>query len=161
MASRGKVWVRRGASTAALFVSWVFLSGMIDFWHLGFGLVASLAIALLLDNPEGKPWPVFRLVPFAIWLIAGIIRANLRVARLVLTPNSLPRSSVVRIQPPFRDPRSITALGCAITLTPGTLTLDAGENGLLIHALDPLSAKEVQDGEVVRRVGQTFGGTES
>ena len=49
---------------------------------------------------------------------------------------------------------SVAILGNAITLTPGTVTIDVHENRLLVHCLTSNSAQGLRSGEAERRVAR-------
>jgi multicomponent K+:H+ antiporter subunit E len=70
-------------------------------------------------------------------VLADIVVANLRVARLVLGPRSALRPRFVRIPLDITHPRGVNLLAAIITLTPGTVSADLGEDRrtLLVHGL--------------------------
>jgi multicomponent Na+:H+ antiporter subunit E len=129
-----------------LFGVWLLLSGKFDALHAGAGTVAALAIAAASFpwKRREKPLPLLRLLAFLPWELRQIVQSNLHVARVVLSP-SLPVSPLlIRRAPRAQSGRALTLLGCAITLTPGTLTIDMGEDQMIVHALDDTSAAGVE-----------------
>jgi hypothetical protein len=52
--------------------------------------------------------------------------------------------------------RALTASGCSTTLTPGTLTIDVGEDEIFVHALDAVSAQDVREGVIARRLAASL-----
>jgi multicomponent Na+:H+ antiporter subunit E len=50
----------------------------------------------------------------------------------------------------------VTALANSITLTPGTITLDVDGRDLIVHALTPVSAEEIET-VFGARVARAFG----
>jgi len=99
-----------------------------------------------------RPRRLLRLLPFWGWLGKELIRSNLQVARIVLSP-SLPISpTLVTLQALPQDDLGQAILGNAITLTPGTLTIDDHEGQLLVHCLTSDVADELAAGEMNRRV---------
>jgi len=75
---------------------------------------------------------------FALFYAREIIRANVRVAIDVLTPQVLARPDLVEVDldPDLTD-LQLTVLANLITFTPGTLSLDVSEDRkvLLVHAM--------------------------
>jgi multicomponent K+:H+ antiporter subunit E len=69
---------------------------------------------------------------------ADMLRANLSVARRVLSPRLRLNSAFVAVPLRARDPFTLTLLTSMITLTPGTLSaqLTDDHTQLLVHALD-------------------------
>lgn len=132
---------------------WYLLSGKFDALHFGAGVVTALIIAATYRQVEdGATWKVGRFIAYVPWLIWQIVRSNLRVARLVLTPRLPVAPAFIRLSPRVRGARALTLLGCSITLTPGTLTIDVDDHEIFVHALDGASAQEVRDRVIERRV---------
>jgi len=78
-----------------------------------------------------------RLPRFTLFFLRELVRANLRVAREVLTPGFSMQAGVVAVPTRTRDDLETVLLANAITLTPGTLTLevDPETRTLFVHAL--------------------------
>ena len=133
-----------------LFVVWLLLSGHYDFSEahrsetlllmgLGIGscaLVAYIAMRMDVADHEGVPidWGG-RFLLYLPWLLQEILVANLRVAKIILSP-SLPISPIMVV---FGSTQK-TDLGRvlyanSITLTPGTITTGVEGDQLEIHAL--------------------------
>lgn len=70
-------------------------------------------------------------------LTIDIVKANLRVAKTVLSPRLALRPAVVSVPLDLRSENSITLLSNLITLTPGTLSLDVSSDRsiLFVHVL--------------------------
>ncbi len=78
-------------------------------------------------------------VPVFLW---EMIRANLQIARVVLHPGLPIRPRLLRARTRLASDGGKTILANAITLTPGTLTVDVDDEGLLIHCVAPSAAEE-------------------
>lgn len=109
-------------------------------------VAAGFAIALtqwFLVTPQGNAAPQWRTIPalillwfqFVAILIREILLANLQVARIVLSikPNIAPQLNHYTTQ--LKKPSLLTVFSTAITLTPGTMTVDIQDSTLLIHCL--------------------------
>jgi len=105
------------------------------------GVGAALATALVFggtfaEHPGRLADPVrwFWLICYIPVFVYACIKANLQVVYLVLHPAMPIKPGIVKVHTKLRSQTGITALANSITLTPGTLTVDANENGeLYIH----------------------------
>ncbi len=95
---------------------------------------------------------VTALVPFWGWLGWELIKSNIEVAKIVLSPRLPISPTLIRISATTRDPVLQAILGNSITLTPGTVTVDDHEGDLLVHCLTKQGAEAIQAGEMDRRV---------
>jgi multicomponent Na+:H+ antiporter subunit E len=155
--------MRIPALVATLFVFWLLLSGVYTPFLLATGLGASIAVALLawrmeVADREGHPihltlgalvyWP---------WLIKEIAVSGWRVAKIILKP-SLPISpTLVRFRPSQKSAVGLVTHANSITLTPGTITVVAGHDEFLVHALTREGAQAVVESEMDRRVSRLEG----
>jgi len=125
----------------SMFGLWLLLSGHYEALILAFGAISSLLVTYVawrMDREDQYAFPLIfnpRLVLYWAWLVREILKANVNVARIILTP-SLPISPIMV---PFRAcmkcdlARMIYAN--SITLTPGTITTGTDGDILRIHAL--------------------------
>jgi multicomponent Na+:H+ antiporter subunit E len=141
-----------------LSATWYALSGKFDLLHFGTGVVVALVIAMqsrsVDDGTRFRPIQFLMLVP---WLIGQIVLSNLRVARSVLNPRLPIAPALVRMPPQVAGDRPLVLLGISTTLTPGTLTVDVGDDEMLVHALDQHSVDGLHHGAMARRVARVFG----
>ncbi|CAN5786485.1 Na+/H+ antiporter subunit E [soil metagenome] len=143
--------------TAILTGVWYLLSGRFDLLHFGTGVAAAFLISLtVLPNADSTSFRLGRFLLYVPWLIGQIVISNLRVARLVLSRNAAIAPAFIAQRPDVVGPRALTMLGCSITLTPGTLTIDVGEEEIFVHALDVASADDVRENVMSRRVLKVF-----
>ena len=130
-------------------VLWLLLSGHWDAVHVGLGAAAA-ALVTWLNRGEEDVTALARTLPrlawYVPWLLREIVRANLAVMRIVLDPRLPIDPVVVRVRAPLRGALAVTTLANSITLTPGTITLDAEDGELTVHALDPGSAVGIEAG---------------
>jgi multicomponent Na+:H+ antiporter subunit E len=94
-------------------------------------------------------------VRFLPWLLYEIVVANVHLVYLVCRPQRL-RPQVVRFRTELRGDVARVFLGNAITLTPGTITLDIVGDEFIVHAVSDQSAASLQSGEMERRIGQAL-----
>jgi multicomponent Na+:H+ antiporter subunit E len=88
-------------------------------------------------------WPLRIVRSLAIFLVE-LIKANLRVAIEVLTPGFSMTAGIIRVPTRTRSALEAVALANAISLTPGTLTLEVDEENhvLYVHGLYVTSRSE-------------------
>lgn len=144
--------------TVLLIAAWVLWSGMFKPLLLGLGAFScALAgyIAVRMGYFESRVFALrfnLRVFTFWGWLLKEIVLSSLQVARIVLARKLQVSTQVVSIDASQLTPVDQAILGNSITLTPGTLTLDASDGRLLVHALTAEGAQALRDGEMLRRV---------
>ncbi|WIV66197.1 monovalent cation/H+ antiporter subunit E [Natrialbaceae archaeon AArc-T1-2] len=94
-------------------------------------------------------------VPYLLWEIA---KANVLFAYVVLHPSMPIDPGMDRVDAAVSDGLSVTTFANSITLTPGTLTVDAIGNHLLVHSLTPGARDDLVDGVHERAVRYLFYG---
>ncbi len=126
-----------------LFVLWLLLTGSSDPAEWVAGLMVSLVVTLI-SRPHLSIFNGLRLTPSAlpafitylgVFMIA-LIRANLDMARRVLSPALPLRPALVQVRTQLQSPIGRLILANSITLTPGTLTVDVVNDTLTIHWVD-------------------------
>lgn len=144
-------------TTILLALFWALLSGEFDAFHLSLGILASAGVAAVAIRATAfPPFPVVRFLVYVPWLLWQVLVSNLRVARLALSPRPALAPRMIDLPPGVRGDVPLTVLGCSITLTPGTVTVDADDRLLRVHALDEASAREIEDALMARRVRGLF-----
>jgi multicomponent K+:H+ antiporter subunit E len=127
--------------SVSLGVFWLWLNNTFDAGQVVLAALLGIALPLLTSRfwPERgdvrRPW---LLLPFAAVVLADILKANIRVARAVLGPVSGLRPGFVRVPLQLRSSMGKTVLANAVSLTPGTLSVDVSADGqeLVVHYLD-------------------------
>jgi multicomponent Na+:H+ antiporter subunit E len=143
--------------SAILFGLWLLLTGTFAPFYVTVGALTALAVAANLSKWDDSTR--FRLLPFLgflPWLAWQVIRSNLRIARIVLSPGMPIRPVFIVQSPGVAGDRAVTTLGAGITLTPGTLTVDASDEEIFVHALDTESANDVKSGVMAQHVARAF-----
>jgi len=142
--------------TLALF--WLLLSGHYTPLLLALGglsvaitLVISVRMGLTGDAGDGRRSPL-AYPGFFLWLAGEIVRSNLDVVRRILDPRMPVCRRVVRVDVTGFDAGARTLLANAITLTPGTVSIEIEGDEIVVHALSDVAAEGVLDGEMARRV---------
>ena len=148
----------------AMFIFWILLSGEFTFILITSGVVASLIVAYLshdifvgkadLKTETGR---VFKFIVYIPWLLWEIILANVEIAYLVLNPKPLVDPQIVRFKNDLKTDLGIVTLAHSITLTPGTVTVEANREEFIIHAIWQKSAEGIIGGEMQRKVKKIEG----
>lgn len=123
-----------------LLILWTIFVGRFDGQELFAGAIVSAFVAFLAAG-SGKltcracfsPRRLLFLFGFLLYLTAAIFKANLQMAAIVSRPKLSIRPGIVRIKTRLQSPIGRLILANAITLTPGTLTVDAQGEDLFIH----------------------------
>ena len=105
------------------------------------GIFAALLVVLIMrDNiPESftawiNPVRLFWFVVYAGVFVFYVIRANFDVAYRIVHPAMPIHPGIVKVKTTLKTRSGIAMLSNAIALTPGTLTVNAAENGdLYVH----------------------------
>lgn len=79
-----------------------------------------------------EPKRYFWALAYAFVLAAYIVKANLEVAYRVLRPTLTIRPGIVKLKTRLSHPSARTVLSNSITLTPGTLTVDIHDDGVMM-----------------------------
>ena len=146
--------IRTIVMSAWLFFTWLLWSGHSEPLLLAFGGL-SVAVAILLArrmdliDEESEPYHLgLRPLLYIPWLLWEIAKANLHVARVILTPGLPIRPRLLRIRARQQTDLGRVFFANSITLTPGTVTLDVRDKTLLVHALTQHSAEGLVNGNM-------------
>ena len=128
--------------SASLFIFWLILSGDDHPFAMALGFVISICIVWmnhkLIFDDHGRKLSfkkVGHLFVFIFVLIKEIWIANIDVAKLVLSRELKIEPSFFVLKHPLHSNNLKVLYANAITLTPGTLTVDLDEDTFLVHAL--------------------------
>ena len=138
--------------SAWLVFTWLLWSGhseplLLAFGALSVGIAVLLALRMDLIDAESEPYHLgLRPLLYIPWLLWEIAKANLHVARVILTPSLPIRPRLLRIRARQETDLGRVIFANSITLTPGTVTLDVRDQTLLVHALTRHSADGLLNG---------------
>lgn len=141
-----KTWLLLSIS---LFGLWLLLTSSVSPDELITG--ALVAVVAAIATPRLAAFSGFRLVPTApiamvryqFNFIIALIKANLDMARRVLSPSLPLKPAVVEIRTTLESDLGKLLLANSITLTPGTLTVDVCDDRMLIHWVDSLPGEDI------------------
>lgn len=126
-----------------LLIFWFILSFRIDLTIAIIGCIVSTMIVLfnydLVFNNTETTKLTFRMIGKFFVLLAvlifNIVKSNIEVARIVLSRKMPIDPGFVTIKNPLKKELNQALFGNAITLTPGTLTVDMNDEEIVIHGL--------------------------
>lgn len=110
------------------------------------------------------PSSVFRTARFAVYvpyLVFEIVKANLLISLVILRPSMPINPKMTRVNARVRSGLPLLALANSITLTPGTLTVRATDQRLLVHTLIDDAREDLFDGGLERAIRFVFHGRAS
>lgn len=150
-------------SFVSLFSLWGLLSGYFKLNLVVLGVlscifVTFISIRLKIYNSKHQRLHLNLRLPLYIpWLLKEIIISNLHVARCILIDNKAIKPQLVNIQPSQETNVGVAVLANSITLTPGTISIDIDQSGILVHALTNHTAKGILDGDINKQVSKLEG----
>ena len=135
-----------------LLITWVILSGLLDEFHIGLGilscfLVTWLSSGLLFNDRSlsfhSRLRQAFRLFFYLSWLLWQIVLANIHVLRISFSTRVRERiqPQLVRFRSGLKSDFEKYVLAQSITLTPGTVTLKIDDDVFLVHAISDVAAE--------------------
>ena len=163
MRGRAEILAPAAALAGSLFAFWLMLSGIYTPFLVAAGLVSALAVTAVawrmeVADREGHPvhlavaalayWP---------WLAREIARSGWQVARIIVDPRLPISPALVRFRPSQKSAIGLVTHANSITLTPGTITVDAEHDEFLVHALTAEAAAGLAGSEMDRRVSRLEG----
>lgn len=126
-----------------LLVLWILFTASFATQELLTGIVVSAVIAVFSVSVFTcctlkilYPKNIFYIFVFIFTFIFELVKSNIDVARRVLTPSLPINPGIVKFKTNLKSKFSRMVLANAITLTPGTLSIDIIEDTLYIHWID-------------------------
>ena len=149
---------------AILFALWVVLS-----WHftpllISFGvLTCTLAVwvAVRMGTLDRESVPVHLLrgaATYLPWLVWEILKSNVRVARIILSPRLRVDPSIVHFRASQRTDLGRFIYANSITLTPGTVTTGIVGDDFEVHAIVQAEIDGSEENDMNQRVAALEGG---
>ena len=141
----------------ALALFWLLLSGYTAPFLLAAGVGSALAVVWFsrrmgVVDHEGHPVHLGRgAILYWPWLLKEIAKSAWSVSRIIVHPKLPISPTLVRFRPSQRSEVGLVLHAQSITLTPGTITIEAGPNEFLVHGLTREGALGVVDSEMDRR----------
>ena len=121
-----------------LFLVWVGLTNSLDIQELIVGAVVAFVVAKFFTKDEelNLKNTILKYIKFAPIFIKSLIKSNIEVAKIVLSPNLPINTGIVKLKTSLKTNHDKLLLANAITLTPGTITIELDRDDLYIHVLN-------------------------
>lgn len=143
-----------------LFCTWIVLSGFFTPLFIVLGALSCFLAVFISVRTRLKNEQRFNALPLILsfpvyicYLLKEIIISGIDVTRKMwqIEPEISP--AVAWIPTSFRDDMRLTIYGNSITLTPGTMTMEVTDEGLLhIHALNAEGIESLRSGDMAAKV---------
>lgn len=149
-----------GGVLLLLSLLWLGNSGFYTPLLLSFGAVSVVFVVWLVHrmdivDQESHPFHLSRGLPgYYLWLMKKIVEANIEVVSCVWRGNHSISPCQEQLPCELHSDISRVIYANSITLTPGTVAMDLGENGILIHSLTASARDELLEGEMQRRIAK-------
>ena len=148
-----------------MFVTWLVLSGKFSAMFIGFGVFSSALVAFFFHDLLFPSFSIghirifFKFTAYIPWIILEIIKANFHLLFIVFSPRmkELIDPHIITFKTNLKSDLAITTLANSITLTPGTITVNATRDGLFrVHAIDKPSA-DALPGAMLEKTADIYG----
>jgi multicomponent Na+:H+ antiporter subunit E len=151
--------------SAFVFLSlfWLSMSGYFTPFLLAAGAGSALAVtwfARRMDLIDHEGFPIqlgARAAVYWVWLLKEIAKSAWDVTKIVLHPRMPISPTLVRFRPSQKTAAGLVVHANSITLTPGTITLEASADEFLVHALTRGGAAGAAAGDMDARVTRCEG----
>jgi len=144
-----------------LFLLWLILNGTVTLEIVLVGIAISALVTLVTMRLTGfdmrREVVFLRAIPwFVAWfclLLVEIFKANITMIRIILNPGIAVRQMLVAMDSGLKTEVARAMLSNSITLTPGTITVESKEDGVMVvHCLSWEMLEGIQDGRLMRMI---------
>jgi len=150
-----------GSLFVTLVILWLLLSGHYTSLLLSLGLLSILLVTLISLRMNliayRQPETFFRFmkyIPYGFWLVIEILKSNIDVCKRILNPNLPISPRWVTIKSSQFSEFGKIVYANSITLTPGTISIDVGEDNIDVHALSESGVEGLMTGDMDKRISQ-------
>ena len=126
--------------SVSLFLFWIILNASLAPDVLVIGVAVALVITFLFRDGlalfselRTTPRAIGTAVLYLFHFIRELVRANLRLAKIVLSPDLPINPGIVKVRTRLKSRMGRLLLANSITLTPGTLTVELDGEWLYVH----------------------------
>ncbi|MGF1500299.1 MAG: Na+/H+ antiporter subunit E [Paracoccaceae bacterium] len=126
-----------------LYAFWLLMSGNYQLWLVLSGFLMSLGVVWFsmrtgVSDREGLPFEKLgRIFVYLPWLAWQVVLSAINVSRIILDPRLPISPSMVKVEAHQQSAVGLTIYANSITLTPGTLSVEASERErtIWVHAI--------------------------
>ena len=106
----------------------------------------------VIDN-ESHPMRLSPRYPlFLFYLVKEVIKANIDVAKRILTPGASISPQLIKVPTKQKNDLARVVYANSITLTPGTVSVDLGTDQITVHSLSRETAQDLKTGNMAKAV---------
>lgn len=137
-----------------LIALWLGLSGQINVLMLSLGLVSTLIVlylSLRMDAIDREIYPAHMTIltlRFWLFLASEIIVANIDVIKRIFRPGKSISPQMLKVPLTQQTDISRVLYANAITMTPGTVSVDLDKKTITVHALSAEAADDLRSGRM-------------
>ncbi len=143
-----------------VFLIWLGFTSSFEIAEVITGVIVSFIIAIYnfkffteIGLRTFSPKRIIFIIQYIFVFLWALIKANLNVARIVLTPSLPINTGIVEFETKLKSDFAKMVLANSITLTPGTFTIDFVEDKFYIHWLE---VKTTSPEEVYKEIAEPF-----
>lgn len=135
---------------------WLMLSGylhepvLLILGALSVLTVLGLSARMKIFDAETAPYIHGKALGYYVWLFIEIVKANMTVVKAVLSPDMEVSPKMTAVPMKQSTDLGRVTFANSITLTPGTIAVEMGEDSILVHAL----LAEMTDAEAFAEMGE-------
>lgn len=121
-----------------LFLVWIGLTNSLDIQELIVGAIVSFGIVYYFTENEELDIAktAMKYIKFTPMFFKSLIKSNIEVAKIVLNPKLPINPGIVKLKTSLTNEYDKLLLANAITLTPGTISIELKDDSIYIHVLD-------------------------
>jgi len=136
-----------------LMAFWIVLTSTFNGISIAVGVMVSASVVMFTQHMQEpinfsfKNWIAYTIayLDFLVSFLLEVIKANIDVAKIVLDRKLPIQPQFIQLDVSLKQPKHVVLLANAITLTPGTLSVDVFEQHFVIHALTDQAAQAMLD----------------
>lgn len=143
-----------------VFLVWLAFTSTLEMVEVVTGIIVSFIIAIFnygyftnMGLKSFSPMRVLYFFQYNIVFLIALMKSNLNVARIVLTPSLPINVGIVEFETKLESDFAKMVLANSITLTPGTFTIDFVDNKFYVHWID---VKVTDPKEVYKEIAEPF-----
>jgi multicomponent Na+:H+ antiporter subunit E len=140
-----------------LLAFWLIIIPSINLVQIVVGSIVAFAITIYSFDAttSSKPFNInllyiFKFIRFSLVLLVEIVKSNIEVAKIILSPKLKIKPKFIKINNPLKSDFNRVIYGNAITLTPGTITVELEKDYIIVHVLNSLGARDESGGALGR-----------
>ena len=136
---------------------WLLWSGHYSPLFLSLGLASCMLVVVLsirmdIVDPDAHPTHLtIRLLLYIPWLLWEIVKANIDVTKLILSPKMDLDPTVFEVEAIQKSELGQTIYANSITLTPGTVAIDVRDGVVTVHGITQAAAQGLIDSDMDQR----------